>query len=514
MGFERHRTAASMKFENELDIQLRARTTLMVLFTMEEERGLQAVRQACERARRSCVSWDIAEGFQHVTTGTGSLPAAKDAKTALEQIEKIEGEILFVLKDFHEYWSNVELKRRLRSLSQRLRFTKKSILVTAPGGTIPAELRDEIIRIDLPPPDVSELAGVLSRFTDAPGVRVSLTKQGHEKVIQAALGLTTAQAQRVFAKALIATGVLDDRAIDVVTQEKKQIISESRALEFHAVNETLDEVGGLAALKQWLKLREKSFSQEARDYGLPWPKGIALVGIPGTGKSLTAKTIGALWRLPLLRFDVGALFGGLVGESEANTRRALQLAETIAPCILWIDEMEKALAQGNFDGGTTARVFGTILTWMAEKTAPCFVVATANNISRLPPELLRKGRFDEIFFLDLPGEIERQEIFRVHLKKRNRLERDYDVQRLAQESDGYVGAEIEQAIIDAMHVGFNDQQREFTTEDIRQALRCQVPLSVSQREVILGLRQWLKEGRAQSASSEAGNGISNGIKTG
>jgi SpoVK/Ycf46/Vps4 family AAA+-type ATPase len=340
-------------------------------------------------------------------------------------------------------------------------------------------------------------------LTQTPGVKVNLTDLGREKLVQAALGLTTAQAGRVFAKAIVSDGVLDDRDISLVTEEKKQIIRESEALEFYAVTETIDDVGGLEVLKEWLRLRERAFTQQARDYGLPAPKGIALIGIPGTGKSLTAKMIGGLWRLPLLRLDVGSLFGSLVGESEERTRRALNLAETVAPCLVWIDEMEKALSHGGLDSGTSTRVFGSILTWMQEKTAPCFVVATANDIASLPPELLRKGRFDEIFFLDLPTQAERVEILSVHLRKRNRLPQDYDLERLAQESQGYVGAEIEQAIIDGMYVGFN-QDREFTSDDISQALSRQVPLSVSQRETIGALRNWLHEGRAQSASfSEA-----------
>jgi SpoVK/Ycf46/Vps4 family AAA+-type ATPase len=214
--------------------------------------------------------------------------------------------------------------------------------------------------------------------------------------------------------------------------------------------------------------------------------------------------IGGLWRLPLLRLDVGSLFGSLVGESEERTRRALGMAETVAPCVVWIDEIEKALAHGGSDSGTSTRVFGTILTWMQEKTKPCFVVATANDISSLPPELLRKGRFDEIFFLDLPTSAERREIIRVHLSKRKRLPQDFDLNRLAAESEGYVGAEIEQAIIDGMYVGFNEG-RELSTDDVSKALKKQVPLSVTARERIEGLRQWLREGRAQSASfAEAG----------
>ena len=490
-----------MAFERELDIYLRSRFTLMILVTPEEERALQSIKQVCARAKRPCLSWDVADGFQAIINWSGSIPSARDPLSALEQVDKADGDGLFVLKDFHDCWSNPQFKRKLRSVSQRLKFSKKSILVTAPSGKIPVELKDEAVILEYPLPKNEELETVLQRLTQTPGVRVNLTKLGREKLVQAALGLTSAQAQRVFAKAIVSNGRLDDRDINLVTEEKKQIIRESQALEFYPVYESPSDVGGLGVLKDWLRLRERAFSQEARNYGLPAPKGIALIGIPGTGKSLTAKMIGGLWQLPLLRLDVGSLFGSLVGESEERTQKALHLAETVAPCILWIDEIEKAFAFGGSDGGVSKRVFGTILTWMQEKTAPCFVVATANDISSLPPELLRKGRFDEIFFLDLPTVAERQEIFTVHLKKRNRLPQDFDTAQLARQSEGYVGAEIEQAIIDGMYVGFN-QGREFSTNDLSHALKRQVPLSVSQQETIEGLRRWLKEGRAQSASFE------------
>lgn len=486
-------------FENELDVYLRARFTLLVAVTHEEERLLQKVKALCERTRRAGLAWDSAEGFQVLAGRSLAAPAARDPLTALEQIDKSEGETLFVLKDFHEAWGNAQIKRKLRSVVQRLKFTKKTILVTCPSSKIPDELKDEAVLIDFAPPTAAELEQVLDGLTSTPGVKINLTPLGREKLVQAALGLTTAQASRVFAQAIVARGALDDRSIDLVTDEKKQIIRESEALEFYPVNETIDNVGGLGVLKDWLRLRERAFGSQAREYGLPAPKGIALIGIPGTGKSLTAKMIGGLWRLPLLRLDVGALFGSLVGESEERVRRALRLAETVAPCVVWIDEMEKGLAHGGMDSGTSTRVFGTILTWMQEKTAPCFVVATANDISSLPPELLRKGRFDEIFFLDLPTPAERLEIFNVHLRKRKRLPVDYDLPALADASEGYVGAEIEQAVIDAMYIGFNEG-REFATQDILSALRRQVPLSVSQRETINALRQWLSEGRAQSAS--------------
>lgn len=488
-----------MTFEQMLSVYLRARFTFMVLVTPEEERALGDVKAACERGKRSCLTWDMADGFQWLTNESGSPPTAKDPVAALDYIDKTDADALFVLKDFHEYWSNAQVKRKLRSLAQRLKRTRSSILVTSPSSKIPSEFKDEVVVIDYPPPTAADLEGVLNTLARAPGVKVNLTKLGREKLVQAAVGLTSAQAHRVFARAIVTDGVLDDRDITMVTEEKKQIIRESEALEYYEHTESPSDVGGLDVLKEWLRLRERAFTQEARDYGLPPPKGIALIGIPGTGKSLTAKMIAGLWRLPLLRFDVGALFGSLIGESEERARRALQVAGAVAPCVLWLDEMEKSLAHGGQDAGTSTRVFGSILTWMQEKKAPCFVVATANDISSLPPELLRKGRFDEIFFLDLPTASERAEIFTVHLRKRKRLPQDFDVARLAGESEGYVGAEIEQALIDAMYQGFNGS-REFTTEDIATALKRQVPLSVSQRETIDALRNWLHDGRAQSAS--------------
>jgi len=491
-----------MEFEKQLDTYLRARFTLIVLVTNEEERVLQTVRAACEQTQRVCLTWDAADYFQWLTTSNITPPVARDPLTALEQVEKFDANAnaIFLFKDFHDLWTNTQIKRKLRSLAHRLKFTKKSLLITTHIARVPDELKDEAVIINYPLPDADQLSDVLNRLVQTPGVKVNLTPLGREKMVQAALGLTSSQAQRVFARAIVIDGSLDDRDIELVTEEKKQILRESEALEFYPATESMDNVGGLSTLKEWLRMRETAFTSKARDYGLPAPKGIALIGIPGTGKSLTAKMIGGLWRLPLIRLDVGSLFGSLVGESEERTRRALRLAETIAPCILWIDEMEKALAHGGLDSGTSTRVFGSILTWMQEKTSPVFVVATANDISSLPPELLRRGRFDEIFFLDLPNFQERVEIFSVHLRKRRRLPQDYDLNLLASRSEGYAGSEIEQAVIDAMYLGFNDQVREFSTEDILSALARQVPLSVSQRETVDALRAWLKEGRAISAS--------------
>ncbi len=490
-----------MDFITEIDLYLRSKASLILIVSPEEERITEELCSLCKNTGRELVGWDIADGFSSII-GEAAPNGGRDALAALEEIEKVDKQepAIFLLKDFHEFWENPNIKRKLRSLSQNLKFTRKSILITAPAAVVPAELINECIVIDYPLPNIQQLKGVLDRLRQTPGLKWQLSKEGEEKILQAALGLTASQAQRIFAKAIVTNGKLSEEDIDFITSEKKQIIREIEALEFTSSSETPDHVGGLDELKHWLNLREKAFGSEARAYGLPAPKGIALIGIPGTGKSLTAKMISRLWHLPLLRLDVGALFGSLVGESEERVRRALSVVEIIAPCILWIDEMEKALSHGGLDSGTSSRVFGSILTWMQEKTAPVFVVATANDITAMPPELLRRGRFDEIFFLDLPSEQERKEIFSVHILKRKRLPESFDLDRLAKASSGFVGAEIEQAVIDAMYTGFNDGEREFTTEDILQAIKRQVPISVSQRENVEKLRNWLREGRAQSAS--------------
>ncbi|AKH85611.1 ATPase AAA [Streptomyces sp. CNQ-509] len=495
-----------MTIADEIRLYLRARVALIVLVTVEEQRALDVLDEvrAARDSASDLVSWDVAERFASVQGR--QLPDAVDPIVALDKIKTLAQESperrdLYVLKDFHEFWArDPRVRRKLRTLAQQLVFTGASLVVTTPERTVPAELRDDAVLVEMPLPAADALRAALDvLIDDTAGVRSRLTEHGRARLAQAALGLTAAQARRAFAKAIVRDKVLDDRGIDAVVAEKKAIIRESQALEFYAAEETPDDVGGLDELKKWLALRERAFTEEAAAFGLPAPKGLALIGIPGTGKSLTAKMIGGLWRLPLLRLDIGALFGSLVGESEERVRRALQLAETVAPCVLWIDEVEKGLAGGGLDGGTAQRVFGTILTWMQEKTDPVFVVATANDVTALPPETLRRGRFDEIFFLDLPTEPERREIIAVHLRKRRRDPGTFDVHRLTRLADGYTGAELEQAIVDALYHAFA-ADRDISDDDLAAAIARTVPLSRSQREVIERLRGWLREGRAQSAS--------------
>jgi len=499
-----------MDLLKELDLYIRSRFTLICIVSMDEERVLNKVSKLCKRTGHTLYAWDHADQFEVIGDSRVAVPNAADPLEALQAIEKIDSPAVFVLRDFHQCWDKQPVViRKLRNLAQRLKYTHHTILITTPTREIPAELEDAAVRVVYPPPDMVELKLLLEQLLATPGARHDLSPPTRDRLLRAALGLSSNQAQRVFAKAIVTDGVLDARDIDLIADEKKQIIKASGALEYYSPQETMKEVGGLGALKDWLRKRESAFGKRARAYGLPAPKGIALIGIPGTGKSLTAKTVASLWRLPLLRLDIGAVFGSFVGQSEENMRRALGLAETIAPCVLWIDEIEKGLSTGDNDGGTSMRVLGTMPSWMQEKSKPVFVVATANDISRLPPELLRRGRFDEIFFLDLPNGKERAEILAVHLEKRGRDAARYDIGRLAAACEGHVGAEIEQAVIEAMYQAFNDPARparEFDNEDVAAAMARLVPLSRSQRETIERLRRWLVEGRAISASTECDGG--------
>jgi len=291
----------------------------------------------------------------------------------------------------------------------------------------------------------------------------------------------------------VAKGRLSEDDIGDILAEKKQIVRKSGLLEFYEVDDKFEHVGGLKLLKEWLMKRGRAFTDQARTYGLPEPRGILLVGVQGCGKSLTAKAVSNLWKLPLLRLDLGKVFSSLVGSSEENIRRATGVAESIAPCVLWIDEIEKALSglesSGSSDAGTASRVFGHFIMWMQEKTRPVFVIATANNIDMLPPELMRKGRFDDIFFVDLPNPSERAEIFNIHIERFNRDPSKYDLKKLVKYSKNFSGAEIREAIIAAMYDAFSES-REFNTDDVVRNMEVTVPLARTMAENIAKLRQW------------------------
>ena len=329
---------------------------------------------------------------------------------------------------------------------------------------------------------------------------MKLSGEALEQLLKACLGLTRCRISRVLAKCLARSGKIDETAIKSIIEEKRQTIRETGILEFIPHQSGLESVGGLENLKAWVKLRSHSFSDAARAYGLPSPKGVLLAGIQGTGKSLSAKTIAAEWKLPLLRLDVGRLFGGIVGESESRVRQVIKLAEAIAPCVLWIDEIEKSFSNNQSDGdsGTSKRVFATLLTWLAEKTSPVFVVATANNVELLPAELIRKGRLDELFFVHLPTQSEREQIFKVHLN-RLRPNNQFNFQLLASQSKDLSGAEIEQIVYEAMQQGFS-RNEEFSMGDLLDAIANCVPLAKIAQPQIEALKDWASRSGAKSAS--------------
>jgi hypothetical protein len=448
-------------------------------------------------------TWDIVDQFTCQKPARDPFDIKREATpaTILKLINEWNGSGTFVLPDFHQVWkAQPSVLRGLRNMAARLPGQKpaKNIVIITPEPCLPIELKADIPLLELLKPDATEMRALVE-----PALR-GVTANVRDRLVEASLGLTGAQALRVLKKASVGrSGPLDERAIDLVRREKQAIIRESGALELFDQQRSADEVGGLVTLKEWLRKRENAFGPEAREYGLDMPRGVALIGIPGTGKSLCAKVSASMWRMPLLRLDMGAVFGGLVGLSEKNIRDAIRIAEVIAPCVLWVDEIEKGFATSHGDSGTAARVLSTFLTWMQEKSAPVFVFATANAVTSLPPEFLRKGRFDEVFFLDLPTNVEREQILEVHLRRKNMtmIRRKFDLPRIAEATDGFVGAELEAVVNEAMFPAFMDGKRAIETEDLLRAAGDMVPLAKSRPDEIRVLRGLVESGQARRASA-------------
>jgi SpoVK/Ycf46/Vps4 family AAA+-type ATPase len=496
----------------QLDLLIRSHYSLLYLVSVEEEPVDEVLSRVATlpQVPRQVFFWDVVRGWEDNGHHKGSVMGALDRVRQGSPDEAA----LFVLRDLHSTLKNASSEksapviREIKTLTKELKHSRKTLILTSPILEVPPELAEEITVIDVPLPDIREIAHLISQSVVPDQLRV--TGLAREQLIKACQGLSRTKIQRVLAKALAAKQEVNEADILGVLEEKKQAIRQTGILEFMATQSTLRSVGGLENLKQWVRMRQDVFTEEARRYGIPNPKGIFLVGIQGTGKSLSAKTIAYEWRLPLLRLDTGRLFGGLVGESESRVRQMIQLAEAIAPCVLWIDEIDKAFgnmtSDSDGDSGTSRRVFGSLITWMQEKTSPVFIVATANNVRILPAELLRKGRFDELFFLNLPTEAERQDIFRVHLHRlRPSRMREFNLPLLAQHTPDFSGAEIEQVIIDGMHRAFGrgspGQRQDFTTEDIVQSIQETVPLAAIAREQITQLQQWAGEAGARNASA-------------
>lgn len=505
---------------------IRARFPALWMESHEEARALDEIADLCATAGVQLFIWSLASGLRRRLPPAASLKAkgATEEKLAdaspeevLEHIVEAPsegGDKLFVLCELDELMTeDVFLRRKFRELAEagrNIRTNKHLLVLTPRGNSVPLSLEKTVTLVEFPVPTREQhharVTRMISKYKSKNPETVKIDDAGVEQLVNAATGLTHAGLRRALAVALSEYKCFDSRCIDLVAEEKRRLVDGTGFLQYEEPSEGLSDVGGQDLLKKWLSQRMKAFGEDARKYGLTEPKGVLTVGPPGTGKSLGAKAASSAWRRPLLRLDVGALFGGLVGESEQNTRKAIQLIEAMSPCVLWIDEIEKGLSgmssSGATDGGTTARVFQSLLTWLNEKKSAVFVYATANDPSKLPPELLRKGRLDEIFAISLPSQPEREDIFAIHIAKRKRDPTKFDLQALAANTRGFSGAEIEQCVLDAMFAAFYED-REFEAKDILDAIEGTQPMSKTMRERIIQMREWA-ETRARAASSLRG----------
>lgn len=492
-----------MKFNDELALFLKARYPIIYINTVEEDRVEYVIRKNVKtNLNRSIYSWDFVDGYTNNPNNEGF--AKRNPLQALELVERLSAETpaVFLLKDFNRFLSDLSISRKLRNISRILKLQPKTIIIIGSELTIPKELQDLITVIQFQLPLEEEISQELNRLVSSLNIRID--SQLFENLTRACQGLSLERIRRVLSKIIATYKTIDENSIAVLLSEKKQIIRQTEILEYSSVTEKIDNLGGLDNLKEWLKKRKTAFSIQASNYGLPTPRGLLLIGIQGTGKSLTAKAIANDWQLPLLKLDVGKLFGGIVGESESRLRQMINVAETISPCILWIDEIDKAFSNTDSrgDSGTSNRVLATFTSWLSEKTKPVFVISTANNIDLLPLEIIRKGRFDEIFFLDLPKKEEREEIFKIHLQEfRPNSWESFDYSILAQSSNSFSGAEIRQSIIEGMYHAFYEK-REFVTDDICLALKELIPLAHLESDQMVRLQNWASSGRIRSASSK------------
>jgi SpoVK/Ycf46/Vps4 family AAA+-type ATPase len=492
-----------MKFNDELALFLKARYPIIYINTIEEDRVEYVIRKNVKtNLNRSIYSWDFVDGYTNNPNNEGF--AKRNPLQALELVERLNAETpaLFLLKDFNKFLTDLSISRKLRNISRILKLQPKTIVIIGSDLTIPRELQDLITVLQFQLPLQDEINHELNRLVSSLNIKVD--SQLFENLTRACQGLSLERIRRVLSKIIATYKTIDDNSIAVLLSEKKQIISQTEILEYSSADNKIENLGGLGNLKDWLKKRKTAFSVQAFNYGLPTPRGLLLIGIQGTGKSLAAKAISNEWQLPLLKLDVGRLFGGIVGESESRLRQMINVAETISPCILWIDEIDKAFSntESKGDSGTSNRVLATFTSWLSEKTKPVFVIATANNIDLLPLEIIRKGRFDEIFFLDLPKKEEREEIFKIHLQEfRPNTWQSFDYQLLAESSDSFSGAEIRQSIIEGMYHAFYEK-REFITEDICKALEELIPLAHLESDQMVKLQNWASSGLIRSASSK------------
>jgi ATP-dependent 26S proteasome regulatory subunit len=524
-------------FKKELEFVMRAAFPVLWIRTHEEDRAIRVVSEVLKslttaEEKATLFIWDCrGEIFQYV--GEDEI-VEYPVRTKIDSpellfptfaVEPFAEKSVLVVLDFQFYLDQAPpILRSIKNALSKFRKDGKLVIFLSPRLPLPDEIEKDVSVIDFPLPEKEELRKCLDYVVGSAKKKGESFSEDELKKIEnikdklsdAGLGLTLHEAEDAFSLAAIRNiRKLNDESIKIVLDQKCQVLRKEGMLEYITPKEKMEDIGGLDVIKSWLVQRKPAFGQDVRDFGLPSPKGILLVGLSGCGKSLVAKAAASNWQIGIYRLDVGKVFTKLMGESESNARKVIAVAETVAPCILWIDEIEKGMAgvrsSGELDSGVTARVTGTLLTWMQEKESSVFVIATANDVTKLPPELLRKGRFDEIFFVDLPNDEERFEIIKIQLRKRNnRFLPDEDIKKLVAVTKGYTGAEIEQAVIQGLFVCYSENKRDITQQDVAFAIKAFVPLAETMKEEISFLRTWGRE-RARAAS---GGGESSFLKRG
>jgi ATP-dependent 26S proteasome regulatory subunit len=522
-----------------LKILINSSTPIVVMETVEEMRAVGLVRAACAELNLATFEWSIAEGLVRAGTrtplgdtkehderanaalaalgpdagGKTAIYQSREPVQALANMEAMTLEAVFILKDFHRHMEDPVVVRRLRDVGQKFATNRRTVVITAPDITMPAELASLVEFLDLPLPDWQRLRQIIqetfTRLSKTHTLRLKLDAPGVDAMANNLRGLTEEEAERAVSQALVKRYALCAETVMDVLEAKKDLLRHSGMLEFIDASENLKSVGGLDNLKHWLGQRQGAWEDAAKEFGLEPPRGVIILGVQGCGKSMCARAVAGEWKLPLVKFDTAAVFDKYIGETEKNIKKIFRVSEGLAPCVLWIDELEKVFAgsgpdSASVDAGVSSRILASFLSWMQERKAPVFVAATCNNVTALPPELIRKGRFDELFFVDLPNPAERKQIFAIQLARRKRNPADFDLDQLSAAAPSYSGAEIDAAVQTAMYSSYSSKQA-LTTQTLLDALKATVPLSTTRAEEIQALREWART-RAVPASSAAAKG--------
>ncbi len=518
-----------------LKILINSSTPIVVMETVEEMRAVGLVRDACAELNMAVFEWTIADGLVRSGSHSPTLPSANaqarlnaarrgvdlevpeaaksaiynttDPVQALANMESIALEAVFILKDFHRHMESPVIVRRLRDVGQKFSANRRTVILTAPAIAMPSELTSLVEYLDLPLPDQPRLREIVDevfkRLSRTHTLQQKLDAGGLDAIAANLRGLTEEESERAISQALVSRYALCLETVTDVLEAKKELLRHSGMLEFVDASQNLADVGGLGNLKQWLGQRQGAWEPSAKEFGLEPPKGVIILGVQGCGKSLCARAIAGEWKIPLVKLDTAAIFDKYIGETEKRIQKVFRVAEGLAPCVLWIDELEKVFAgsgpdSASVDAGVSSRILAAFLSWMQDRKAPVFVAATCNNVNALPPELIRKGRFDELFFVDLPNQAERKQVFSIQLKRRKRAPADFDLDRVATAARGFSGAEIDAAVQTALYSAFSGKQ-DLNTDHLLQALKTTVPLSTTRAEEIQQLRMWARE-RAVAAS--------------